>query len=115
MAWQHDLDAHFSSALHHQIEILYLKPEQHAVAVGPVGTIADGTVMVLDFKTVQLQDEVAILYQLLIVLAAVGSTAAEKALIPQAAGFDIRNTDERLGTHGLQVSRGVSPRAGGAG
>jgi hypothetical protein len=45
----------------------------------------------------------------------VGSTAAEKALIPQAAGFDIRNTDERLGTHGLQVSRGVSPRAGGAG
>jgi hypothetical protein len=53
-----------------------------------------------DVKAVQLQDELAILDQLLIVPAAVSPAAAQQALIPPAAGCNIRYTEERLGTHG---------------
>ena len=99
MAGQHDLDAHFSSALDHRVEVIHLEPEQHTIAVRSVGAIADGAVMMFDFKTVQLKNEAAILHQLLILAAAVSPAAAQQALIPPAAGFDIRDTDERLGTH----------------
>jgi hypothetical protein len=60
--------------------------------------------MVFDVKAVQLEDERAILHQLLIVSAAVGPAAAQQALIPTAAGFDIRDTDERLGAHGFTLA-----------
>ena len=104
MAGQHDLDTHFGNSPHHRIEVIHLEPEQHTIAVRPVGGIADGTVMMLDLKAVQLQDELAILHQLLIVPAAVSSAAAQQMLIPPAAGFDIRDTDERLGAHGFTLA-----------
>ena len=105
MARQHDLDPHFGSALHDFIEVLHLKPEHHTITVGFVGAIADGAVMMFDFKAVQLQNEPAILHQLLILPAAVSPAAVQQALIPPAAGFDIRNTDERLGAHGSYANR----------
>ena len=104
MARQHRLDTHFGGAQHYRIEILHLEPEQNAIAVGSVGAIADGAMMMLDIKTVQLQDELTILHQLLILPAAVSSAAAQQALIPLAAGFDIRNTDQRLWTHGSKLT-----------
>jgi hypothetical protein len=57
-----------------------------------------------DVETVQLQDEAAILHELLILPAAVCTAATQQALIPPAAGFDIRDTDERLGTHWLTLT-----------
>jgi len=96
MAGQHDLDAHFGSALHYRFEVIHLEPEQHPIPVGSVGTIADGAVMMFDFKAVQLQDERAILHQLLILPAAVSPAAAQQALIPPAAGFDIRDISARI-------------------
>ncbi len=99
MAGQHDLDAHFGDPLHCGVEVVHLEPEQHTVAVGSVGAIADGAMMVLGFKTVQLQNEAAIPHELLIVPAAVSPAAAQQALIPLAAGFDICDTDEGLGAH----------------
>jgi len=56
--------------------------------------------MMLHVEAVQLQDQRPVLHQLLIVAAAVSPAAAEQALIPPAAGFDIRDADERLGPHG---------------
>jgi hypothetical protein len=100
MAGQHDLDAHFGSALHYRVEVIHLEPEQHTIPVGSVSAIADGAVMMFDFKAVQLQDEAAILHQLLILRAAVSPPAAQQALIPPTAGFDIRDKDERLRAHG---------------
>jgi len=104
MAGQYDLDVHFGSALHYSIEVIHLEPEQHTTPVGSVGAIADGAVMMFDVKAVQLQDEPAILYQLLILPAAVSPAAVQQALIPPAAGFDIRDTDERLGAHGFNLT-----------
>jgi hypothetical protein len=84
MAGQHDLGAHFGGALHDRVEVLHLEPEQHAITIGFAGAIADKAVMMFDVKAVQLQDELAILHQLLVVAAAVRAAAVEQALIPPA-------------------------------
>ncbi len=99
MAGQYDLGAHFSSTFHYRVEVINLEPEQHTITVGSISAIADEAMIVLDFKTVQLQDERAILHQLLILPAAVSAAAAQQPLIPPATGFDIRDTDEGLRTH----------------
>jgi hypothetical protein len=54
---------------------------------------------------VQLQNQRAILHQLLIGAAAVSSAATEQALIPAAAGFDIGDTDKRLSAHSCNSIR----------
>ena len=105
MARQHDLDAHFSGALHYRIEVFHLEPKQHTIAVGSVGGIADRAVMMFDFETMQLQDEFSILDQLLILPTPVSPAAAQQTLIPLTAGFNIGDTDERLGAHGSKPSR----------
>jgi hypothetical protein len=99
VAGQHDLDVHFGSALHYRVEVIHLKPEQDTIPVRFIGTIADGAVIMFNFKAVQLQDEPAIFCQLFILPAAMTTAAAEQALIPPAAGFDFRDADERLGAH----------------
>jgi hypothetical protein len=83
----------------------HLEPEQQTITVGSVGAIADGAVMMFDCKVAQLQDKRAILHQLLILPAAVTPAATQQALIPPAAGFDIRDTDERPGAHGSHPNR----------
>ena len=110
---QHHLDTHFAGALHDRVEVVHLKPEQHAIAVRPVSSIADRAVVMLHLKAVQLQDELTALHQLLIVASAVGSAASEQALIPSAAGFDVGDADQRLRTHGNRVTgiRGTFARS----
>ena len=63
MAGQHNLHAHPGRPLHCGVEVIHLKSEQCAVAVGPVGAIADEAVMKLHVKVVQLQDEPTTLHQ----------------------------------------------------
>ena len=104
MARQNKLDAHFGRAPHDRVEIIHLEPEQHAIPVGSASGIADGAVMMFDVEAVQLQNELSILDQLFIVAAAVGAAAAEQALIPPAAGFNIGYTNERLGAHEFNSS-----------
>ncbi|HXJ04658.1 MAG TPA: hypothetical protein VNH65_06150 [Candidatus Acidoferrum sp.] len=105
IAGQQDLDAHFGGPLHDRVEVIHLEPEQHTIPVGSAGAIADEAVMMFDVKAVQLQDEPAILHPLLIVPAAMSFAAAQQALVPPAAGFEIRYTDERLGAHGPGPNR----------
>ena len=93
MAGTHDFDTHFAGALHYGVEVLHLEPEQHTIAIGPISAIADRAMMMLNFKAVQLQDERATLHQLLILPAPMSPAAAQQALIPLTAGFDIRDTD----------------------
>src|SRR6185437_4587198 len=99
VAGHYDFNLHFLGALHHRVEVVDLEPEQHAVAIGPVTWIANAAVMVLHFEAVQLQNEGAILDQLLVLLSAVGSAATQQALIPAAARFDIRDADKWLRSH----------------
>jgi hypothetical protein len=99
MARPHHLDAHFSGALHHRVEIIHLEPQQHTIAVRSIRAIADRAVMMFDFKTMQLQYEPAIFHQLLVLSAAVSPAATQQMLIPPAAGFHIRYTDKWLWAH----------------
>ena len=105
VTWQYDLDAHFDSALHYRVEVLHREPEQHTIAIRLVGAIPDEAVMMFDFKTVQLQDDLTAGEELFVLRAAVAADDAEQALIPAAAAFDIRGTNKRLGTHGPYANR----------
>src|SRR6185437_11686321 len=109
MARQQDFDTHFHRTLHDRVEVFHFKPEQHTIAIRSVVGIADGTVVMLDVKTVQLQNELTVLHQLLILRASVNSTAAQQALIPLAAGLYIRNANEWLGAHAPSLYRTPAP------
>ena len=76
MTGQDYFDVHSGNALHYRVEVIHLEPEQHTITVGSVGAIADGAVMMFDFKAVQLQNELAILHHLLILPAAVRAATA---------------------------------------
>lgn len=102
MAGQDHLDAHLTGALHDGIEVVGLEPKQKAVAVGFVGAVGDGAVMVLGLEAVELEDELVVEAQALVVRAAVIAAQTEEALVPAAAGFDIGDGDERLRAHGDQ-------------
>lgn len=77
-----DLNAHFSGALHHGVEIIDLEPQQHAVSIWLVIRATDRAVMVLHFEAVQLKDQVAVRNQLLICAATVIAPATQQTLIP---------------------------------
>ena len=94
-----DLDAHFSGTLHDRVKVVYLEPQQYTVSVWLVITIADRTVIVFYFETVQLKDKLAIRDQPVICGAPVIAPAAQQTLIPSATCFHIGYCHERLRTH----------------
>ena len=100
----HNLDLHFTGALQGCVKIINLKPEQHAVSIWFVVSIADGTVIVLHFEAVQLKNKLALGDQLFVCGASMIAAAAEQTLVPAAACFYIRDGDKGLGTHVGSVS-----------
>ena len=100
------LDSHFIGALDDGVEVVDLEPEEDAIAVGFVTAVGDGAVVVVGVEAVELEDEVVVETETLILSAAVVGAKAEEVLIPAAAGFDIRDNDERLRAHGFLVRGG---------
>jgi hypothetical protein len=107
---KNDLDLHFRGALHGSVEVVYFEPEQHSVAVGFVGGIGDGAVVVFDIEAMQLKDEHAVFYELLVVRAAVSAATTEQSLIPATAGLDICDANKRLRAHRLLRVAGFGER-----
>jgi hypothetical protein len=105
MARHHDRNAHFFGALHHRVEVVHFEPEQHSVAVRLVGRVGDRPVMVFDAKAVELQNQLAVVHQLFVLLAAVRALASEQTLIPAAARFNVRHANQWLRSHNRQRSR----------
>jgi len=66
MPGYHNLNPHFSRALHHLVKILYFEPKQYPVSVRPIVAIADRTVVVFYTESVELQNKLAVPDQLLI-------------------------------------------------
>ena len=52
VARQYDLYVHFGGAAHYPVEIIHLKPEQHAIAVRLVCRIANAAMVVFDLGAV---------------------------------------------------------------
>jgi hypothetical protein len=87
MPGQDNLHTHFGGAVHDRIEVFDLKPQQYAVAVGPVITVADPAMIVFHFKTMQLKNKLAIRNQPLVFPASMIAADTQQTLIPPAAGF----------------------------
>jgi len=80
------------------IEIFHFEPQQHAVAMGEVG-ISYGPVMILDFPTMQLQEQFTIVDQLFVMITTVAAAASQQFLVPAAAGFNVFYADQGLYMH----------------
>ena len=104
MPGHNSLYTHFRGALDDRIEVVYLEPEQYAVSVWLVSTIADRTMFVFDFEAVQLKDNLAVRDQLLIFGAPMIAPAAQQPLIPFATCFHITDGNEGLRTHANQLN-----------
>ncbi len=105
MPGQHNFHAHLSGALQNRVKVVHFEPEQDAVSVRLVIGIANRSMMVINFKAVQLKDQLAIRNQLLVLGPSMKTPAAQQALVPSAAGFDIGYGDERLRTHCGSITR----------
>ena len=112
MARQDELRLQFRGAGDGRVDVVDLKPQEHAVAVGLRIGIADRTVMVFDVPPVQLQDQHSARHQALVFRAAVIALATEQALVPTATRLDVAHADEGLRTHhDLHNSSGQGPTA----
>jgi len=60
MPGQHDFDAHFSGALQDRVKIVHFEPEQDAVSIRLVIAVANRAMVVFNFETVQLKNQLAI-------------------------------------------------------
>ena len=61
--------------------------------------------MPVGVPAVQLENDAAIQYQLLVVRATVAAPTSEQSPVPAAACLDIGDGDERLGIHGFSCGR----------
>lgn len=100
MTGQDDLRVQLRRPGRRRFEVIDLEPQEDAVAVREAG-VADGAVMVLDFPTVQLQDQSSLRNEPFVIGSAMVAPAAQEPLVPTAAGFDIAHADERLWVHGI--------------
>ena len=98
MAWQNDFRLQVHGAGMSSVKIVQFKPEEYAVSMRKVG-ITDLTVMMLVFPAMELEHQLAFTNESLVIRSTMGALAAEQALIPTAARFDIADANERLWTH----------------
>ena len=89
------LDLHFFGTGHSCIEIVDLKPKEHAVSMRQI-LVADWTVMVFHIPAVQLHDQLPVRKKTLVLGAAVPTLTAKQTLIPATARFDITHANQRL-------------------
>lgn len=99
MARQNHLGLELGGAGNRHIEVVDLKPQEEAVAIGVVVGIADRQMVVGDLKTVQLEDEDAAGDEPVVFRPAVRALTTEEMLVPATAGLHIGNRYEGLGTH----------------
>ena len=93
------LDLHFFGAGYGRIEIVKLKPQEHAVSVRLEILIAYRTVIVSHVPVVQLKDQSIVQNKTLILGAAVRTSTTKQTLIPATACFDIVHANQRLWAH----------------
>jgi hypothetical protein len=96
MAWHDDFSFQLGDTGDSSIEVVDLKPKQHAISVRLVLRVTNPSVVVFDLKTVQLKDQRIIQDQSLIFRAAMRTVTAKEMLIPAAARRDIAHADEGL-------------------
>jgi len=99
MAWQDNLGVHRLGARNGCVEVVDLKPQEHAVSVWLKTGIPDGAVMVLHIPSVQLQDQPSSRDQPFILTATVRALTTQQTLIPATARLNITHADQGLRMH----------------
>ncbi len=99
IARQDNFDFHFSGTSNDRIEVVDFKPQKHAISVWLNTWVADGTMVMLHFPTVQLQNELAVRDQPFIFGATMRALPTEKMLIPATARFNITHANKGLRMH----------------
>lgn len=98
MARQHHLSPEFPRPDDGRIKILYLKPQQHTIAMSQF-RIPDGPVMVLNVPVVQLHNQLAVGDQLFVMAPTMAALTSQQPLVPATARLNISDTNKRLWTH----------------
>jgi hypothetical protein len=98
MPGPNDLDLHFFGAGHGRVEIVNLKPQEHAIAMRQI-LVTDWTVIVSHIPPVQLKDQPSIRSQTLVLGPSVRTSTTKQTLVPAAARFDIVHANQRLWAH----------------
>ena len=99
MARENDLGLELGSAGQGLVEVVHLKPQEDAVAIGMNIRIADRQMVVGDLETVQLENEDAARDQPLVLRPSVPALTAQEMPVPATAGLHIGNRYEGLRTH----------------
>ncbi len=100
MPWLYQLHAHGFRSCRGSIEILHLEPQEDAVSVGLKRRIADGSMVMLDIPSVELEDQpMVVINKALVFSTAVRASASEQTLIPAARRFDVINANQWLWPH----------------
>jgi hypothetical protein len=99
MAWHDDLSVQVLSACNRRVEVVELKPQEHAVSVWCDGGISDVAMMMLHIPPVQLKDQPAMGNEPLVLGPAVGAFAAQETSIPATARLDIGYANKWLWMH----------------
>ena len=91
------------------VEVMDLKPEQHAVSVWPERWIADTAMVMFHIPPVQLKDEPALPNQPLVLTPAMRTLAAQQSLIPATARLNIAHANKGLWIHAtnLILAKGI--------
>ena len=101
MRCQDDLGWQLRGPGHGGIEILDLKPQQHAVAIGTVIRITHRAVIMVHFPVMELHDQGLAIHEPLVLRTTVVALTAKQSLIPSTRCFDVRDGNERLWAHDL--------------
>ena len=99
MAWHIDLSVQALCACNRRVEVVELKPQEHAVSVWSDVGISDAGMMMLHIPSVQLKNQPAVRNEPLIVGPAMGALAAKETLIPATARLDIGHANKWLWIH----------------
>jgi len=96
MARHDDLSLQLLGTSNRSVEVIQLKPQQHAISVGLEIWISDGTVVMLHIPSVQLKNQPAVRDEPLILTAAMPALTAQETLIPATARFNIMHANQGL-------------------
>lgn len=99
MSRNHNLGAEAHCPLFSGVEVIDLEPQQHPIAIRPVITIGDRSMVMILFEAMQLHDDPLAINKPLVLRPAVTARASKECLIPATTRFHIGYDDEGLRTH----------------
>jgi hypothetical protein len=104
MTRHEDFSAHRLGPYNGSVKVVNLEPEKQAVPRRHVVRVADASVVMFHFPSVQLHHELAGMDEAFVIRPAMIALAVEQPLIPSAAGLNVSNANQWLWSHIVSLS-----------